>query len=112
MEHKKHNPGRSLGIFLVVLGLFLGGVFLDILNLGNPRDYFVWPMLVLFIGILVLLNGSVAGGFVISAVGFFFLLPRIHYDLPYLYDKVYWPAVIVIAGLVMIISGIIKRYGS
>ena len=67
-------------------------------------------MLVIFIGIVILFNGSVAGGFVMSAAGFYFLLPRFNYELPYIYDKLYWPAVIVVTGLIMIISGIIKRY--
>ena len=110
MEHKKHNPGYSIGVFLIVLGLFLGGAMLDILNMGGFREYFIWPMLLIFIGVLSFFNGSGAVGIILIAVGGYFLLPRIDIELPLEYEKLYWPAAIILAGLVMIVSGIVKRY--
>lgn len=110
MEHKKHNPGWNFGIFLIVLGLFLGAIFMDILGLGSTREYFVWPMILIFIGVVSLFNGNAAFGIILLAVGGYFFYPRIDFELPEIYQKLYWPSAIILAGLAMIITGIIKRY--
>ncbi|HCC71385.1 MAG TPA: hypothetical protein DEQ09_09590 [Bacteroidales bacterium] len=110
MERKNHNPGWSIGIFLIVLGLFLAGVFMDVLNLDNPREYFVWPMLLIFIGVLSFFHSNPAFGIITIAVGGYFLFPRIDFELPAVYEKLYWPSTIILAGLAMIISGIVRRY--
>ena len=110
MKERKHKPGQHIGIFLIILGLFLGGAMLDILNLGSFRDYFIWPMLILFVGVLVFFNSNAAFGIILVAVGGYFLLPRIDYELPVIYEKMYWPAAVILAGLTLIVSGIIRRY--
>ena len=110
MKERKHNPGQHIGIFLIILGLFLGGAMIDVLNLGGFREYFIWPMLIIFVGVIVLFKDSVAFGIILLAVGGYFLLPRIDYELPVVYEKLYWPAAVILAGLAMIVSGIIKRY--
>jgi len=110
MEHRKHNPGWNIGIFLIVLGAFLAGVFLDVLNLGDTREYFVWPMLLIFIGVISLFNGNAPFGIILIAVGGYFFFPRVDFELPEVYQKIYWPSAIILAGLAMIISGIVKRF--
>lgn len=99
-----------MGIFLILLGLFLGAAMIDVLNLGSLRDYFIWPMLIIFVGVVVFFNSSAAFGIILLAVGGYFLLPRINYELPVIYEKLYWPATVILAGLAMIASGIIRRY--
>ncbi len=110
MNERKHNPGRHIGIFLIILGLFLGGAMLDILNLGSFRDYFIWPMLIVFVGVVVFFNSNAAFGIILVAVGGYFLLPRLDYELPVIYEKMYWPAAVILAGLTLIVSGIIRRF--
>ncbi len=110
MKDKKHNPGRDIGIFLIIAGLFLAGIMFDILNLGSIREYFVWPVLVIFIGVISFFNSNAAAGIIITAVGVYFFLPRIDYELPVVYERLYWPAAIILTGLVFIISGIVRRY--
>ena len=110
MKDKKHNPGQSIGIFLIILGLFLGGAMIDVLNLGSFREYFVWPMLVIFVGVVAFFSSNAAAGIILVAVGGYFFLPRIDFELPVIYEKLYWPAAVILAGLAMIASGIIRRY--
>ncbi|MFO7853556.1 MAG: LiaI-LiaF-like domain-containing protein [Bacteroidota bacterium] len=110
MDDKKPNPGQKVGIFLIILGLFLGSVMLDVLNLGSIREYFVWPMLLIFIGVVSFFNSNAAAGIILIAVGGYFFLPRIDYELPLIYEKLYWPTAIILAGLVFIVSGIIRRH--
>lgn len=110
MKEDKLNPGTKIGIFLILAGLFLAGIMFDIFSLGSPREYFIWPVLVIFVGTLVLFNGDAAAGIIIIAVGGYFFLPRLDYELPVIYEKIYWPTAIILAGLALIISGIIRRY--
>lgn len=110
MKEKSHNHGRNIGIFLIILGTFLALAMLDILNLGSHREYFVWPVLLIFIGLISFFNGNAAAGIILIAAGGYFMIPRIDYELPVLYEKLYWPLAIVLAGLAMIISGIIRPY--
>lgn len=110
MKENRHNPGTRIGIFLILAGLLLAAIMFDILNLGSAREYFVWPVLVIFVGILILFNSDAAAGIIVIAVGGYFFLPRIEYELPVIYEKLYWPAAIILAGLALIISGIVRRY--
>jgi len=109
MKNANNNKTRNIGIFLIVLGLFLAAVMLDVLNLGSFQEYFVWPVLVIFIGLVSLFNNAPAG-IIIIAVGGYFLYPRIDLELPLIYEKLYWPAAVILAGLAMLISGITRRY--
>jgi len=109
MKDKKHNPGRDVGVFLIIAGLFLAGIMFDVLNLGSIREYFVWPVLVTFIGVVFFFNSNAPTGIIITAVGVYFFLPRIDLELPVLYERLYWPAAIILTGLVFIISGIVRR---
>ncbi|HDZ41871.1 MAG TPA: hypothetical protein ENH59_09385 [Bacteroidetes bacterium] len=110
MKDKNHNPGRNFGIFLILAGLFLAGFMFDVLNLGSFREYFVWPMLLIFFGVLSFFTENAAAGIILVAVGAYFFLPRIDFELPVIYEKLYWPVAIILAGLTLIISGIIRRY--
>ncbi|MDT8400597.1 MAG: DUF5668 domain-containing protein [Bacteroidales bacterium] len=110
MKDKNHKPGRSFGIFLVLAGLFLAGFMFDVLSLGNFREYFIWPMLLIFIGVFSIFTENAAAGIILIAIGGYFFLRRIDFELPEIYEKLYWPAAIILAGLTLIISGIVRRY--
>ena len=111
MRHrdKNHNPGRNIGIFLIILGLFIAAISFDVLQFGDTKDYFVWPMLLVFIGMIALFNGSAVGGIIMLAVGGYFMLPRLDFIFPAFFDKVYWPSAVVLVGLAFIISGVIRK---
>ncbi|MDX1314349.1 MAG: DUF5668 domain-containing protein [Eudoraea sp.] len=102
------HPAWGFGAFLIAFGLLLGGVMMDILNLGSPGDYVKWQILLIFIGMVSLFSGKLGEAFILFAVGTYFLLPDLNFFVPEYLDKFYWPAAIVIVGLGFIISGVVK----
>ena len=109
MNQRNHNPGRTIGTFLIVFGLVMMAILLDLLNLGHPREYMMWQTLLIFIGLLSLFSRNAVGGLIMIAIGVYFLLPEIDLVLPEMLDKVYWPAAFVILGLGFLVSGIVRR---
>jgi len=111
MKSREHNPGRSIGVFLIIFGLIMAAVIFDVLNLGDRDEYFKWQILVIFIGLISFFTRNVIGGIIMIAVGVYFLIPEIDYDFPYLFEQVYWPAAVILVGLVFVVSGVAKGSG-
>ena len=105
-RHKHHQTSGTskigIGLVLIVLGLFL-----VIERTGLLPDYFEnivfsWQMLLIAIGfVLTISSGSRGPGVVVMAVGGFFLLPEI-FDIPFRTYRLFWPAIFIIAGLVVL----------
>lgn len=109
MRVREHNPGRSIGVFLIVFGLMMAAVIFDLLNLGDRDEYFRWQLLLIFIGLVSLFTRNMTGGLIMLSIGVYFLLPEMNCEMPYLVEKIYWPAAVVLLGLIMVVSGIVKR---
>jgi predicted membrane protein len=109
MENNHHHwkPKRMkkvvFGIFVVV-----AGVLLLAFNTGSlPEEYkgyvFSWQSLIIAIGVINLFSrDSWLCGLVMVSVGSFFLLPEIH-QFDFEFKKVFWPALIILIGLVIIV---------
>ena len=110
MEHNG-NPAvhhgmkrKSLTFGLIVLGL---GLVWLLHNFGMIGDraweiIFSWQMLLIAIGVINISNDSSRGiGWILIAIGGFFMVSDI-YDLPTSFRHVFWPALLIIVGLVLI----------
>lgn len=107
--HREHHPRISIGLFFIVLGAALLVATNDLLGFGSVSQYFTWETVLVFIGILMLLNLNFIGGLLFIAAGVWFLQDRIFVITPDLFRNIYWPAVIVLAGLGFILSSFLKR---
>lgn len=108
-KHNTHNPGRSLGIFLIMMGIMSAVVIFDLFRLGEVDEYFKWQILLIFIGLLSLFNNSGLTGIAMIVAGTWFLLPETNLDLPELFFTLYWPAAFVLAGIVVMTGGILNK---
>jgi predicted membrane protein len=108
---------RGLKTKSLVFGLFVLGLgFAWLLhNFGIIGDrawdvIFSWQMLLIAIGVINISNDSSRGvGWILVAVGGFFMVSE-YYDLPTSFRHVFWPALLIIIGLVLIFgSGRIFR---
>lgn len=109
MENKTtgHRPGKKghliLGIALVLFGI---AIITDLLNIGswNFRNIvFSWQMLLIVLGIIfVSSSDSKPTGFILMAVGGFFMIPKIFHNLPHYWGSLFWPVMLIILGLVII----------
>ena len=107
--NKDRNPLWSIGSFLVAFGLLMGAIMMDLLHLGDPSDYIKWQILLVFIGMVSLFNGKIGEALILFAVGAYFLLPYLDIVLPEYIDNFYWPGAIIIVGVGLIVSGLIKK---
>jgi hypothetical protein len=108
MRNREHHPQISIGLFFIVLGLALLVATNDLLNLGSIGSYFTWQTAMVFVGVLLLVNLKFVGGLLLIAGGIWFFLEEMHTGVPEYIRTIYWPAVIVLIGLIFIISSLIK----
>jgi hypothetical protein len=108
-NEREHHPRISIGLFFIVLGAALLIATNDLLNLGSISRYFTWETVLLFIGVLLLLNLQFTGGLIMIALGVWFLRDEIFIFSPEAFNIYYWPAVIALVGLSFIVSSLFKR---
>jgi predicted membrane protein len=101
------RSGRAhllLGIVLMFLGLFLIADLADIIP-WRLRDFlFTWQALLIFIGLIFLSNRDNKGtGIILIVIGSFFLLPKVMH-VPGYWHSLFWPAMLILLGLVVIFS--------
>jgi hypothetical protein len=109
LREREHHPQVGVGLFFIVLGLALLVATNDLLHLGSVGSYFTWQTLMIFIGVLLILNLHFSGGVLLVAGGLWFLLEDIFIVVPRLIEVGYWPAVIILIGITFILSSIFRR---
>jgi len=110
MKEKHGNPFTGIAKFLIALGLMMLVAKLDLLKLGDIPEYFTWQMLLIFFGIWSLMSLELVSAVVLFAIGFWFLMPEMTIQLTETYEKIYWPAVLVLAGVAFMLKPITKKY--
>jgi predicted membrane protein len=110
--HRHHHFDKRavLGSIFIIIGI----VFLSE-NLGwfdnRISDIIIsWPMLLVVLGFFSLLRKrNNAGGWVMIAIGVYFILPKI-IPMPYDHDRLFWPILLVMLGFFFIFKK--KRHPS
>ena len=106
---KELHPRISFGLFLITLGLAMLVATDDLLGLGSVREYFTWETLLVFIGVLLLLNLQFTGGLILVAIGSWFFIENRDYVIPELIRTIYWPSLVILIGIAFIISSLFRR---
>ena len=98
----RNRKSLTFGLIVVLLGL----AWL-LHNFGMISDMtwdiiFSWQMLLIAIGVVNVANDSSRGiGWILIAIGGFFLVSDV-FDLPTTFRHVFWPALLILIGLVLI----------
>lgn len=109
MKDKNSNPFTGIAKFLITLGLVMIVAKLDLLHLGEISDYFQWEMILFFFGIFSLLSLELVSAVILFAIGFWFLMPEMSVQLSPVYKNIYWPAVLVLAGVAFMLRPLKKK---
>jgi|SRR5665648_59043 len=109
MKDNQTNPFSGLAKFLISLGLVMLAARTDLLGLGSVSDYFTWEMLLIFFGVFSFLNLELVSSVLLFAGGFYFLMPQMSIQLSPFYRDIYWPAVLVLAGIAFMIRPFTKK---
>ena len=95
---KKQNSRGPLGLFLIVVGLVLLLGNLGYLPYEVTDVLFSWPMILIGIGLFNLFKKEYSAAVILLAIGTFFLLPDLFYDLDARDVFKFWPLLIVLVG--------------
>ncbi len=109
MKDNQSNPFSGLAKFLIAIGLMLLAAKTDILGLGSPSNYFTWEMLLMFFGLIALMNFDLVASILLFAGGYYFLMPEMTVQLSPFYKQIYWPAVIVLVGIAFMLKPLTNR---
>lgn len=106
---------KSMTFGLLVLGLGFAWLLHNFGIIGDRAwdVIFSWQMLLIAIGIVNVANDSHKGvGWILIAIGGFFMVSE-YYDLPVSFRHIFWPALLIIIGLVLIFGSgkIFRRRG-
>jgi hypothetical protein len=105
---EKNNPFSGIAKLLISLGLVMIIAKLDLFKMGPISDYLTWEMLLIFFGIFNLLNLDLVFSVLLFAAGFWFLMPEMSIQLSPFYKEIFWPAVLVLAGIAFMIRPFTK----
>lgn len=105
------------GIILVAVGTLLF-IFSTGMVLPQWRHILIsWQMLVVLAGVVQLCKAEASSGIILLSVGTFFLIPRIDavfpgtLAVPADFKAAYWPILLVISGLAVIVGMALQRSG-
>lgn len=114
MDRKRRAIGHRffLGIILLLVGLIMILYKSNIIGWEVYDFLLSWKMLLVAFGVFVFIEGSYSIGVIIMALGAFFLLPDI---FPYYIDNIrrfFWPVVILVVGIIIMIVPGKHKYGN
>lgn len=112
--NRSRTGGLLLGMILVIAGLFLLSFGIGLIPAGWKSAFVSWQMLLIVIGIIEICKHHFVWGITVAGLGSFFFIPRLIKSYPASWDidgsflSVYWPALLVILGVVIILGVIIR----
>ena len=109
MENQKNNKRAILGLILVIIGFILVASNFNLFPFGWKPIVFSWQALLILIGLFFLLSREAkATGWILICIGGFFLIPRL-WDVPWGWHELFWPALLLGLGGILIVRGMARR---
>ncbi|MFW5760567.1 MAG: LiaF transmembrane domain-containing protein [Cyclobacteriaceae bacterium] len=113
IDENKHEAGRGvvfvIGTLLVMAGLLLIGDQLNLFPFRVRHILISWQMLLIVMGLVFLSkkDGRLTG-IILLSIGVFFLLPKLTI-LPVSAGSLFWPALLLFVGLMILLRGSFTR---
>jgi predicted membrane protein len=108
MEEKRNSYRRNttahllLGIILVLLGIAVLAEIVDAVPWRMSDIIFSWQMILIVLGVIFISGRESKGtGYILLAVGAFFILPKF-FDVPHYWRNLFWPSILILLGLLII----------
>ncbi len=119
MEKYTETPKRNkrthliLGVVLVLFGIAVITNLFDIGNWHIRNIIFSWQMLLVALGVIFISSSdSKPTGYILLAIGGFFLIPEIFHSVSDDWRRLFWPVMLIVLGLAIIFNRGGYRSGS
>lgn len=115
-ENKKRENSRNnaivTGVIIIIIGCIFALYNMEIIPWEVKSFIISWQMLLIAIGIISISRGNgKTSGWIMISIGVFFIIPRLLRLIPSLsmleidFAHKFWPAILILVGLIIIISG-------
>ncbi len=109
MENPKNNKRAILGLILVIVGFALIAANFNLFPGGLRHIVFSWQALLILLGLFFLLSREAhATGWILIGIGGFFMIPQF-WNVPWGWHELFWPAMLLGLGAILIVRGVSKR---
>jgi predicted membrane protein len=100
-QHKSKK--RSMvGLIFIIVGAVLIAKKMDVIPSSISHIIISWQMLLIAIGTInIFTNKNYSSGLILISIGTFFILPKM-FDIPFEVKEMFWPAIFVVIGILMI----------
>lgn len=103
-----YNKGLGFGIVLMLVGFLFLAFNFGLIPFPLKRVIFSWQMLLIFIGVVNLFKRKLIPGVILIFVGGFFIIPKIFPVIDGQFVHIYWPLLLIGAGIVILLQRIVK----
>lgn len=105
-RHEQKSKKRSvLGLIFITVGAVLIAKKMNIIPDSISHIIISWQMLLIAIGTFnIIMNKNFRSGLILISIGTFFILPRL-FDIPFDVKDMFWPAIFVVIGVIMLTVG-------
>jgi predicted membrane protein len=91
-----------IGIVLVFIGVAIIAEMAGAVPWSLRNIFISWQMLLIVLGIIFVAGkDSKSTGYILIAIGAFFILPKV-FDLPYYWRSLFWPMMLILLGIIII----------
>lgn len=108
-----YTKGLGFGLVLMLIGVLFLGFNFGLIPMSLKWVIVSWPMLLIFIGVVHYFRMRIFSGTILVLIGGFFIIPRFIEAYPTYFPgingyftHVYWPLLLIIAGILIITSRI------
>jgi predicted membrane protein len=110
MENQRSNKRAFLGVMLVLVGIVVIVANLNLFPFGLKPILFSWPTILILVGLFFLLSREAkATGWILILVGGIFMIPRMWHNVPWGWNELFWPALLVGLGAILIARGVNRK---
>jgi len=110
MENQRSNKRAFLGLILVLVGIVVIIANFNLFPFGLRPILLSWPALLILLGLFFLISREAkATGLILILVGGIFMVPRMFHNISWGLHELFWPAMLVGLGAILITRGLRKR---
>ncbi len=110
MEKEKSNKRALLGLILVLIGVVIILANMNLFPFGLRPILFSWQAFLIVLGLFFLFSREAkTAGWILILVGGIFMVPRLFHEMPWNWHGLFWPALLLGLGAILIARSVARK---